>query len=224
DILSVGNRAIDLGRPAPTVILIVGVNGTGKTTTIGKLALEFTREGKSVLLVAADTFRAAAVNQLGIWAERTGAQIVRKDDGADPAAVCYEALESARKSPPDVILIDTAGRLHTKTYLMDELSKVIRVIKKIYPDAPHETILVLDATTGQNALSQTATFKEVAQLTGLIMTKLDGTAKGGILIALKEAHGLPIFKIGIGEAPEDLRDFNPGEFADALFAQEATAP
>jgi fused signal recognition particle receptor len=171
------------------------------------------------MLVAADTFRAAAVDQLGIWAERTEAMLVRKEEGADPASVCYEALEAARDFPPDVILIDTAGRLHTKTHLMNELTKVVRTIKKIYPDAPHETILVLDATTGQNALSQVATFKEMAQLTGLIMTKLDGTAKGGILVAIKKTHDLPIFKIGIGEAPEDLRDFEPVEFADALFAQ-----
>ncbi len=223
EILSVNNRALDLKRPAPTIILVVGVNGTGKTTTIGKLALELSRQGKQVMLVAADTFRAAAADQLQIWANRTGAQIVRKGEGADPASVCFEALETAQRTPPNVILVDTAGRLHTKTYLMDELSKVVRVIKKIYPDAPHETILVLDATTGQNAINQTATFKEVVPLTGLIMTKLDGTAKGGILIALKETFGLPIFKIGVGETPEDLRDFEPGEFADALFVREEEA-
>jgi fused signal recognition particle receptor len=203
----------------PTIYLVVGVNGTGKTTSIGKLALEFARQGKTVMLIAADTFRAAAVEQLGIWAERTGACLVSSErEGADPASVCFEGLAEAAKSKPDVVLIDTAGRLHTKRYLMDELGKVIRVIKKSFPDAPHETILVIDATTGQNALSQVNTFREVAELTGLVMTKLDGTAKGGILVAIKQAHpDLPVFRIGIGEAPEDLRPFRAEQFSRALF-------
>ena len=219
EILSKGQRPFAHDAPTPFVVLVVGVNGTGKTTTIGKMALEMTRAGKRVMLVAADTFRAAAVEQLAIWAERTGSCLVSKEGGADPASVCYEALDAAKNDPPDAIFIDTAGRLHTKTYLMEELGKVIRVIKKVQPGAPHETILVLDATTGQNALNQVDTFLEVAELTGLVMTKLDGTAKGGILIAIKDAHeDLPIFKIGIGEAAEDLRDFNAEEFADALFA------
>lgn len=219
EILSAEHRTLALDREGPSVVLVVGVNGTGKTTTIGKMALELTRRGKRVMLVAADTFRAAAVDQLRIWAERTGSGFVSGDEGADPASVCYEAMAACKDQPPDVIFIDTAGRLHTKTYLMEELGKIIRVIKKIDPEAPHETILVLDATTGQNALNQVATFKEVSQVTGLVMTKLDGTAKGGILIAIKEAHAsLPVFKIGVGEAAEDLRDFNAEEFADALFA------
>ncbi len=222
EILSSANRPMQFEVPPPAVFLIVGVNGTGKTTTIGKLALEISNAGRRVLVVAADTFRAAAVEQLAIWAERAGAGLVRCPEGTDPASVCHEALEGALKDPPDVILIDTAGRLHTKTNLMNELSKIIRVIKKLHPDAPHETILILDATTGQNAMNQVATFKEVAQLTGLIMTKLDGTAKGGILVAVKEAFGLPIFKIGIGEGAEDLRDFDPDDFVEALFAQEGT--
>jgi fused signal recognition particle receptor len=220
EILSKGQREFSIASPAPMIVLVVGVNGTGKTTTIGKVALQSTRAGKTVVLVAGDTFRAAASEQLDLWSRRTGAGFVAGKEGADPASVCFDALSAAKKDPPDLLLIDTAGRLHTKTYLMNELGKVIRVIQKIYSDAPHETILVLDATTGQNALNQVTTFREVAKITGLIMTKLDGTAKGGILIAIKNAHpDLPIFKIGIGESPEDLRDFNPREFADALFAE-----
>lgn len=221
EILSRNHRNLEIAGPAPRVILVVGVNGTGKTTTIGKLAMELVQSGRSVMMIAADTFRAAAVDQLRVWAERTGSCLVAQDEGADPGSVCFEGLSGAKQSPPDVVLIDTAGRLHTKKHLMNELGKVIRVIKKVYPDAPHETVLVLDATTGQNALNQVATFKEVANLTGLVMTKLDGTAKGGILIALKESHpDLPILKIGIGEEPGDLRDFDPSDFAEALFAGE----
>lgn len=222
EILNDSNRTMELQDAPPTIVLVVGVNGVGKTTTIGKIALEFSNAGKKVMLVAGDTFRAAAVEQLAVWAERSGAGLVTpQKDGADPASVCYEALSEAKEALPDVVLIDTAGRLHTKKYLMEELSRVIRVIKKIYPEAPHETILVLDATTGQNALQQVHTFREVTDVTGLVMTKLDGTAKGGILIAIKDAHpDLPVFKIGIGEAPEDLRDFHAKEFAEALFAQK----
>jgi fused signal recognition particle receptor len=221
EILMNGQREMRTAAEPPTVILIVGVNGTGKTTTIGKLALEFARAEKRVMLVAADTFRAAAVEQLAIWAERTGAGLVRQNEGADPASVCFEGLEAARRDRPDVVMIDTAGRLHTKTHLMDELGKVVRVIKKHLPEAPHETLLVLDATTGQNALNQVKIFKEAVEVSGLIMTKLDGTAKGGILVAIKQAHPeLPVMKIGIGERADDLRDFDARDFADALFAEE----
>lgn len=223
DILSKGQGELAIKTPAPAIVLVVGVNGTGKTTTIGKLALQYTRAGKTAVLVAGDTFRAAAAEQLDLWSRRTGAGFVAGAEGADPASVCFDALNAAKKDPPDIMMIDTAGRLHTKTYLMNELGKIIRIIQRIYPDAPHQTILVLDATTGQNALNQVTIFKEVANLTGLIMTKLDGTAKGGILIAIKNAYpDLPIYKIGIGESPEDLRDFNPREFADALFAEGKT--
>lgn len=221
--ISANERPLDWNRPAPFVILIAGVNGVGKTTTIGKLALQMSRAGKRVMMVAADTFRAAAADQLAIWAERSGAGLVRKEEGADPAAVCHEALDAARKDPPDVILIDTAGRLHTKSHLMAELDKIIRVTKKIYPDAPHETILIIDATTGQNALNQVATFREIARVTGLIVTKLDGTAKGGVLVAVKEAHPLPIFRIGVGESPEDLRSFDPEDYAAAILTRREPA-
>ncbi len=205
----------------PTIWLFVGVNGTGKTTTIGKMALELSRHGRSAMMVAADTFRAAAVDQLAIWAERTGACLASGREGADPASVCFEGLKAARDGGVDFVLIDTAGRLHTKAHLMEELGKVVRVIRKVYPEAPQEIILVLDATIGQNALAQVATFRQAVGLTGLIMTKLDGTARGGILIAVKEAHpDLPIFKIGVGEAAEDLRDFVPAEFAAALLARD----
>ena len=217
EILTANNRPLAFDAAQPAILLLVGVNGTGKTTTIGKIGKVLTDQGKRVMMVAADTFRAAAAEQLTIWAERTGACIVRREEGADPASVIFEALEGAREDTPDVIMIDTAGRLHTKTALMEELAKLVRVIKRHYPDAPHETILVLDATTGQNALNQVKLFHEACELTGLIMTKLDGTAKGGILIACKDAYGLPIFKIGIGEGVEDLRDFDPEEFVEALF-------
>lgn len=223
EILVRGQRPMRSAASGPTVYLVVGVNGTGKTTSIGKMALEFTRRGRSVMLIAADTFRAAAVEQLTIWGERTGACLVSGEkEGADPASVCFEGLTEAARSKPDVVLIDTAGRLHTKKYLMDELGKIVRVIKKAFPEAPHETILVLDSTTGQNALNQVNTFREVADLTGLVMTKLDGTARGGILVAIKQAHpDLAVFKIGIGEAPEDLRDFNAAQFSEALFSTGA---
>jgi fused signal recognition particle receptor len=222
EILRDHNRVLELDRAKPMILLMVGVNGTGKTTTIGKIAQTLVGQGKLVMMVAADTFRAAASEQLTIWAERTGSCIVRQQEGADPAAVVYEALEGAKQGPtPDVILIDTAGRLHTKVNLMEELKKIVRVIRKFYPDGPHETILVLDATTGQNAVNQVQIFHEAAELTGLIMTKLDGTAKGGILIACKDLYNLPVFKIGIGEGADDLRDFDPHDFVDALFSNNA---
>jgi fused signal recognition particle receptor len=218
EILTAHNRTLDFDGPPPRILLFVGVNGTGKTTTIGKIGRQLADDGKKVMMVAADTFRAAAADQLQVWAERVGAAIVRQSEGADPASVVFEALEGAKQETPDVILIDTAGRLHTKVNLMEELKKIRRVIARHNPDAPHETILVLDATTGQNALNQLKTFNEATELTGLIMTKLDGTAKGGILVACKAANDLPIYKIGIGEQPEDLRDFVPEDFVEALFS------
>ena len=216
-ITSHSERTLTLQPVPPTVMLVVGVNGTGKTTTIGKLAKQYRDQGKKVMMVAGDTFRAAAVEQLAVWAERTGSQIVKQPMGADPGAVCYDALASAGARDFDVILIDTAGRLQTKTNLMEELKKISRVIKKVMPTAPHETLLVLDATTGQNALSQAKLFSEAVGLTGLVMTKLDGTAKGGILIALRDQFDVPVLKIGIGESVDDLRDFEPQAFVDALF-------
>ncbi len=218
EILKTNNRQLDLSAASPMIVLMVGVNGTGKTTTIGKIAQHLGKERKKVMMIAADTFRAAATDQLAVWAERTKSVIVRQPEGSDPASVVYEGLERAKTDQPDVILIDTAGRLHTKLNLMEELKKIVRVIKKHYPDAPHETILVLDATTGQNAVNQVRIFHEVCALSGLIMTKLDGTAKGGILIACKDEYDLPVFKIGIGEGAEDLRDFDPHDFVEALFS------
>jgi len=209
--------SFDDESPRPFVVLVVGVNGTGKTTTIGKLAREFSEQGRSVLLVAGDTFRAAAAEQLDIWAQRTGAGIVRHAEGADPAAVVFDGLTYAKNNDIDIVLVDTAGRLHTKKNLMEELRKVLRVVKKVMPDAPHETVLVLDATTGQNAIQQTKVFHEALTLSALVMTKLDGTAKGGILVAISDLFKLPIVKIGIGEGENDLRDFAPRAFVQSLF-------
>ena len=201
----------------PFVILTVGVNGTGKTTTIGKLASRFASEGHSVVLGASDTFRAAAIEQLEIWAKRSGAEIVKHQSGSDPAAVAFDAVEAAKARGADIVIIDTAGRLHTKASLMEELRKVKRVITKAMPDAPQEVLLVLDATTGQNAMRQAELFNEVAGVTGIALTKLDGTAKGGIVFAIRKELGIPVRLIGIGEKIDDLRDFNPKEFVDALF-------
>jgi len=203
------------------VILIVGVNGTGKTTTAAKLANKLMREGHSVLLAAADTFRAAAIDQLKLWAKRIGAEIVAKDVGADPAGVAYEALKRARAEGKDVLLIDTAGRLQNKSDLMAELAKIVRVLKKLDETAPHGVLLVLDATTGQNALAQVDVFKEVAGVTGLVVTKLDGTARGGILVAIAERYGIPINAIGIGEGIDDLEPFDAEGFARAIAGLEA---
>jgi fused signal recognition particle receptor len=200
----------------PFVLLVVGVNGSGKTTTIGKLAAIFSREGKKVVLAAADTFRAAAIEQLGKWGERTGTTVVAHKQGADPAGVAFEAIETARAGNADILLIDTAGRLQNKTALMDELEKILRVIRKLDPGAPHACLLVLDATVGQNALSQAEAFAKTAGITGLVMTKLDGTAKGGILVALAAKFALPIHFIGVGEGVDDLSPFEPAEFARAL--------
>jgi len=202
----------------PFVILTVGVNGVGKTTTIGKLASRFTSEGHSVLLAAADTFRAAAIEQLEIWAKRAGASIVKHQSGSDPAAVAFDAIESARHKKTDIVIIDTAGRLHTKSPLMEELKKVRRVVEKAMPHAPQEVLLVVDATTGQNALRQAQMFNETIGITGIALTKLDGTAKGGIVFAIKKELGIPVRLIGVGEGVDDLRDFDPKEFVEALFS------
>ena len=204
----------------PHVILVVGVNGTGKTTTIGKLAHRFRMQGKSVMLAAGDTFRAAAIDQLRVWAERTGSSIVAKDVGADAASLAYEAMEKAQSESADIVMIDTAGRLQNKTNLMEELEKIVRVIRKKDETAPHDVLLSLDATTGQNALRQVEAFEKTAGVTGLVMTKLDGTARGGILVAIAEAHDLPIHAIGVGEGIEDLQPFEANQFATALVDPE----
>ena len=204
----------------PHIILVIGVNGTGKTTTIGKLANQFKAGGKSVMLAAGDTFRAAAIDQLKVWGERTHSPVIARDVGADAAGLAYEAIEAAARKDMDVLMIDTAGRLQNKANLMAELEKVSRVIKKFDESAPHSVLLVLDATTGQNALSQVQAFKDVANITGLVMTKLDGTAKGGILVALTEKFGLPIHAIGVGEGIDDLQAFEAGAFAEALTGED----
>ncbi|MCS6778602.1 MAG: signal recognition particle-docking protein FtsY [Geminicoccaceae bacterium] len=203
-------------RYRPQVVLVCGVNGTGKTTTIGKLAKQARDAGLSVVLAACDTFRAAAVEQLAIWGERNAVPVIRGKEGADPAGLAFTALEKARADGADLLLIDTAGRLHNKQALMDELKKIVRVLKKLDPDAPHDTILVLDATTGQNAHNQVETFKSMVDVSGLIVTKLDGTAKGGVVVALAERFGLPIHAVGVGEGIEDLRPFEARAFARAL--------
>lgn len=204
----------------PHVILVVGVNGVGKTTTIGKLAYNFKKAGKSVLLGAADTFRAAAVDQLTIWSERVGVPIVKQGMGADPGAVAFDTVQSGLAKGADVIIIDTAGRLHNKAYLMEELSKISRVIKKIMPDAPHEVLLVLDGSTGQNALEQARQFTAATEVTALAITKLDGTAKGGVVLAIAHQFRIPVKFIGVGEKMEDLLVFDKHEFVDSLFSLE----
>ena len=209
---------------SPHIVLVVGVNGTGKTTTIGKLAKQMIDEGRSVLLAAGDTFRAAAIEQLGVWGERTGCRIVARETGSDSSGLIYDAIEQARESNVDVLLIDTAGRLHNKANLMAELEKIQRVIAKLDPTAPHEVLMVLDATTGQNAISQVETFKEMVSITGLVVTKLDGTAKGGVLVALADRFGLPVRAIGVGEGIEDLRAFSARDFARNLMGLDADSP
>jgi len=206
---------VDAPEP-PLLYLIVGVNGTGKTTTIAKLAARFQKQKKSVMLAAADTFRAAAIEQLEVWAQRLGTEIVRHQPGGDPAAVLFDSIRAARARSINIVIADTAGRLHTKRNLMEELKKMDRVVRKELGRAPHETLLVLDATTGQNALTQAQEFKEAIGLTGVVMTKLDGTAKGGMIITIAEEMQLPIKLIGVGEKADDLRDFDPKEFAGWL--------
>jgi fused signal recognition particle receptor len=205
----------------PFVILVVGVNGNGKTTTIGKLASQFKEQGKKVVIAACDTFRAAAVEQLDVWAERAQAEIIKGAENSDAASVAFRAFEHAQKTNADILLIDTAGRLHNKKGLMDELAKISRVLKKIDEALPHETILVLDSTTGQNALAQVEAFKELAQISGLVVTKLDGTAKGGVVVALADKFKLPVYAIGVGEGIDDLKDFDASDFANNLVGLES---
>jgi fused signal recognition particle receptor len=217
-ILGIGGGAVRLGVK-PTVVLMVGVNGAGKTTTIGKLATRYNAAGKKVVLAAGDTFRAAAVQQLEIWGKRVDSEVVRGKEGADPGAVAFDATNRARDSGADLLFIDTAGRLHTKAPLMDEIKKVRKTIAKAMEGAPHETFLVLDATTGQNALQQASLFKEALDLTGIILTKLDGTAKGGIVLGICDELGVPVRYVGLGERAEDLREFHAEEFVEALFGK-----
>jgi fused signal recognition particle receptor len=202
----------------PEVILVVGVNGTGKTTTIGKLAQVFRSQGKTALLCAADTFRAAAIEQLEIWGERTGTEVIRTKPGGDPSAVLFDALQAASARHTDFVIVDTAGRLHTKTNLMAELEKMRRTAQRIIPGAPHETLLVMDATTGQNGLQQARLFTESAGVTGIVLTKLDGTAKGGVVVAISRELGVPVRYVGVGEKPGDLLPFDAKDFVDSLFA------
>ena len=215
EMLNVGDTALNLSTK-PSVILVIGVNGVGKTTTIGKIATQLKNEGKNVLLVAGDTFRAAAADQLEIWAERSGSSIVRQHEGADPASVVYDGIQSAKAKGADVIIIDTAGRLHNKTNLMNELNKISRIVERELPDAAKEVLLVLDGTTGQNGLIQAKQFKEIAGVTAIALTKLDGTAKGGIVIAVADSLQIPVKFVGVGEKADDLMPFEAKEFVEAL--------
>ena len=215
DTLNVGSPELNL-TTKPSVILVIGVNGVGKTTTIGKIANQLTNQGKKVTLVAGDTFRAAAADQLEIWAQRSGSAIVRQTEGADPASVVFDGIQSAKAKGSDVIIIDTAGRLHNKTNLMNELNKISRIVNRELPDAAKEVLLVLDGTTGQNGLIQARTFKEIAGVTAIAITKLDGTAKGGIVIGVADALKVPVKFVGVGEQVDDLMPFNANEFVDAL--------
>jgi fused signal recognition particle receptor len=214
------NQAVNQDQGGPRVYLIVGVNGVGKTTTIGKLANQLRLDGKKPLICAADTFRAAAVDQLQIWADRAGVDIVRAKEGSDPAAVVFDAMTAARSRQRDVVLVDTAGRLHTRTNLMNELDKIRRVASREIPGAPHEVLLILDATVGQNGLAQAKEFMNVAGVTGIVLTKLDGTAKGGIAVAIAHELKLPIRYVGVGEAVDDLLPFSPREYVDAIFQEK----
>jgi fused signal recognition particle receptor len=214
-------RPMPIYPKRPQVVLVVGVNGSGKTTTIGKLASQFRAAGKKVVIAAGDTFRAAAVEQLQIWGERAGVPVMTAPQGSDPASLAFDALARAEADGADLLLIDTAGRLQNRDDLMAELAKIVRVLRKRDPDAPHNTLLVLDATTGQNALNQVEIFRKIADVTGLVMTKLDGTAKGGVLVALADRFGLPIHAIGVGEGIDDLAPFDPDDFARALTGSEA---
>ena len=204
----------------PSIILVIGVNGVGKTTTIGKLANNFVKDGKKVILAAADTFRAAAIEQLEIWADRSGASIVKQKEGSDPAAVVFDAIAAAKARDADIIICDTAGRLHNKKHLMDELAKISRVIDRELPGADKEFLLVLDATTGQNDVVQANEFRNATGITGIVLTKLDGTAKGGVVLAIKDGLGIPVKYVGVGEQIDDLQPFDPQGFAEALFAQD----
>ncbi|MBZ0272759.1 signal recognition particle-docking protein FtsY [bacterium] len=223
DIMKAESIPLDVAAGKPFVIMVVGVNGVGKTTTIGKLAARYTNEGKAVLVAAGDTFRAAAIEQLEIWAERVGCDIIKQAAGADPSAVAFDAVQAGVARGADVVIVDTAGRLHTKSNLMEELKKTKRVMARIVPSAPHETVLVLDATTGQNAINQAKTFNEAIELSGIILTKLDGTSKGGCIVGICDTLHVPIRFIGIGEKIDDLRPFDAREFVDAMFAGGASA-
>lgn len=211
-----GNQELNISTK-PSVILVIGVNGVGKTTTIGKLANDLRKRGKRVTLAAADTFRAAAIDQLQIWADRSGSDIVKQNEGSDPAAVVYDAISSAKARGSDVIICDTAGRLHNKKHLMDELAKINRIIDRELPDADKEILLVLDATTGQNAVNQAVEFRKATGITGIVLTKLDGTAKGGVVLAIRDGLDIPVKYIGVGEQIDDLQPFDPDSFAKALF-------
>lgn len=211
--------SLRFAEKGPSVLLVVGVNGVGKTTTIGKLAHYFKDDGKKVILAAGDTFRAAAIDQLEIWGQRAGVEVIKQREGADPAAVAYDAIKYAKTRGIDLVIMDTAGRLHNKVNLMEELRKVKRVIEREIPGAPHEVLLVLDATTGQNALQQAKLFQEVAGVTGIVLTKLDGTAKGGVVLGIQGEVKIPVKWVGVGEGMEDLRPFVPQDFANALFSQ-----
>ena len=213
-----GGEELDLST-TPSIILVIGVNGVGKTTTIGKLANHLTKQGKKVILAAGDTFRAAAIEQLEIWADRSHCEIIKQNEGSDPAAVIYDAISAAKARHADVIICDTAGRLHNKKPLMDELAKINRIIDRELPDASKEKLLVLDATTGQNAVNQAEQFSLATGITGIVLTKLDGTAKGGVVLAIKEGLGIPVKYIGVGEQIDDLQPFDAEDFAKALFAQ-----
>ena len=213
-----GGEELDISTQ-PSIILVIGVNGVGKTTTIGKLAKQLTLEGKKVILAAADTFRAAAIDQLDVWARRSGCEIVKQGEGSDPAAVIFDAIAAAKARGADVIICDTAGRLHNKKHLMDELAKINRVIDRELPDGAKEKLLVLDATTGQNAVNQAEQFREATGITGIVLTKLDGTAKGGIVIAIAHEEKIPVKFIGVGEGIDDMQEFNPQDFSNALFGE-----
>ena len=217
EILASGDNELKLDTK-PSVIIVIGVNGVGKTTSIGKIANYYKSQGKKVLLAAGDTFRAAAIDQLEIWADRVGVEIIEQKEGSDPAAVIFDAAQAAKSRKADLLICDTAGRLHTKKNLMEELKKVSRVLDRELPGANRETLLVLDATTGQNAISQAKTFRETTDITGIVLTKLDGTAKGGIVIAIKSELDIPVKLIGVGEQLDDLQKFNPTEFVEALFS------
>jgi len=216
-ILHQQENPLDVSSANPFVIMVIGVNGTGKTTTLSKMAQKFKAQGKSVLLVAGDTFRAAAIEQLEIWGQRVGCEVIKHQSGSDPSAVVFDALKAGKARGSDIIIVDTAGRLHTKINLMEELKKVKRVMAREVPNSPHEVLLVLDATTGQNAISQAKMFNRELGVTGIVLTKLDGTAKGGILISISDELKIPIRYIGVGEKADDLREFNARDFVDALF-------